>query len=46
MKLKIAKVRTAKKISMRQLELKSGVAHGYISELERGVYENPSVGVL
>ncbi|WBW95281.1 helix-turn-helix domain-containing protein [Oceanirhabdus sp. W0125-5] len=46
MRLKIEELRKKKKLSRRQLSLKSGVARGYISELESGKYDNPTVRVL
>ena len=46
MRLRIQELRKKKKLSKRQLSLKSGVARGYISELESGKYDNPTVRVL
>ena len=46
MQLKLKQVMETKKVSIRQLSLKSGVARGYISELVAGKYKNPSGQVL
>lgn len=46
MRLKIKELRKKKRLSRRQLSLKSGVARGYISELESGKYDNPTIKVL
>jgi putative transcriptional regulator len=46
MQLKLKQVMAAKKVSIRQLSLKSGVARGYISELIEGKYKNPGGQVL
>jgi len=46
MKLKIQEQRTNKKWSIRKLSLISGVARGYISELENDIHENPGIKVM
>lgn len=46
LKLKIKEQRLKRRWSIRKLSLISGVARGYLSELEHDVYENPSVRVL
>jgi putative transcriptional regulator len=46
MRLKIKEVRRNRKISQTQLSNISGVARGYLSELESGKYNNPGICVL
>lgn len=45
-KLLITELRTKKKMSRLQLSKLSGVARGYICELEDGKYNNPTVNVI
>jgi transcriptional regulator with XRE-family HTH domain len=46
MKIKLREQRLRRRWSLRKLSIFSGIAHGYLSELERGKYKNPSVLVL
>lgn len=46
LKLKIKEQRLKKDWSIRKLSILSGVARGYLSELEHDIYENPSIYVL
>lgn len=42
----LLKLRKSKKLSIRQLDLYSGVSHSYISQLERGLRGVPSPEIL
>lgn len=44
--LKIEKIRKKKRLSISQLSYKSGIARGYITELEEGKYQNPGLQVI
>ncbi|WP_027633348.1 helix-turn-helix domain-containing protein [Clostridium hydrogeniformans] len=44
--LKTKELRREKRISLSQLSYKSGVARGYLTELEKGKYSNPGIQVL
>lgn len=44
--LYLKKIRKEKKLTVRQLDLYSGVSHSYISQLERGVKGIPSPDIL
>ena len=44
--LKIKKFRELKKLTISQLSYKSGIATGYILELENGKYKNPSLKII
>lgn len=44
--LMIKKLREERKLTISQLAYKSGVARGYITELENGKYENPSLEII
>lgn len=46
MKIKIKEIRMQKEWSISKLSIKSGIAKGYISEIETGKYKNPSIKVL
>lgn len=46
MKLRIEELRKNKKWSYTQLSMKSGVARGYLCELEEGKYSNPGLKVI
>ena len=46
MKLKTKELRKIKKMSLAQLSRKSGVARGYLCELEGGKYTNPGGEVI
>lgn len=43
---KIKKLRIDKKMSIRELSKKSDVSNGYLSDLERGIENNPSLKKL
>lgn len=42
----IKQIRTSKNISLRELSKRSGVSHPYLSQLENGKTNNPSIEVL
>lgn len=44
--LRIRQIREIKEIDQAQLAKESGISQGYLSELESGVKENPSIMVL
>lgn len=46
MKLNTKELRKIKKMSLAQLSRKSGVARGYLCELEEGKYKNPGGEVI
>ncbi|MDO6353976.1 helix-turn-helix transcriptional regulator [Caloramator sp. CAR-1] len=46
MKIKLRQLREKRNMTQRQLALRSGVAVGYINELEQGKYNNPGAEVL
>lgn len=46
MKIKIKQIREQKSMCINELSAKSGVARGYLTELEQGKYNNPSIKVL
>lgn len=46
MKLRITQIRRKRRMSITYLSKISGVARGYISSLEQGFYDNPSVNVI
>lgn len=46
MKILLHEVRIRKRISQRQLSIKSNVARSYISEIESGSMVNPTAGTL
>lgn len=39
-------LRNEKELSIKQLSLRSGIARGYLSEIESGKYKNPSLDVI
>jgi len=39
----LKRVRKEKKVTMRELSRRSGVSHPYVSQLESGEYNNPSL---
>ncbi len=44
--LKTKEFRETKYLTISQLSYKSGVAIGYITELEKGKYKNPSLQII
>lgn len=44
--LNTKEVRKKKRLSLSQLSYKSGIARGYLSELENGKYENPGLQLI
>lgn len=44
--LNTKEARKKRKISLSQLSYKSGIARGYLSELETGRYENPGLQIV
>lgn len=44
--LRIKEFRKLKSLTISQLSYKSGIARGYITELENGKYENPSLQII
>ncbi|KGK88001.1 helix-turn-helix transcriptional regulator [Clostridium sp. HMP27] len=44
--LKTKEARMKKNMSLSQLSYKSGVARGYLTELESGKYSNPGIQVI
>ncbi|WP_070000041.1 helix-turn-helix domain-containing protein [Cellulosilyticum sp. I15G10I2] len=44
--LYLQQIREKKKLSKVQLSYQSGIARGYITELENGKYDNPSVKIV
>ncbi|MFT5872782.1 MAG: putative transcriptional regulator [Clostridium sp.] len=46
MKLKTKELREIKKMSLAKLSRESGVARGYLCELEEGKYKNPGGEVI
>ena len=46
MKINIEQLRKDKKISLRQLSKRSGVAQGYLSQLETGKFNNPTLLIM
>lgn len=42
----LKELRKQKKVSIRQLSIKTGIARGYLSELERDVHDNPTIDVV
>lgn len=45
-KLMMKEYRKKQRLSLSQLSYKSGVARGYLSEIESGKYDNPSLSVI
>lgn len=44
--LRIKELREIKGLSQRELSEKSNIARSYLSELERGVYNNPTIDII
>jgi len=44
--LNTKEVRIKKRLSLSQLSSKSGIARGYLSELENGKYDNPGLKLI
>jgi transcriptional regulator with XRE-family HTH domain len=46
LKINLKKIRKRRKMSLMQLSKKTEIAHGYLSELESGKYNNPGAIVI